>query len=39
VWRLFTYYFILLAAVLFYTGLTFWLRKEDEVVIEVPDPK
>lgn len=39
VWRLFTYYFILLAAVLFYTGLTFWLRKEDEVVIEMPDPK
>jgi len=39
VWRLFTYYFILLTAVLLYTGLTLMLRKEEEVVIAVPESK
>ena len=36
VWRLFTYYFILLSAVLFYTLITFLMRKEEDVVIETP---
>jgi uncharacterized protein (TIRG00374 family) len=34
VWRLFTYYFVLLAAVIFYSILSFLLRKEEEIVIE-----
>ncbi len=34
VWRLFTYYFILLSAVMFYTLITFLMRKEEDVVIE-----
>jgi uncharacterized protein (TIRG00374 family) len=34
VWRLFTYYFILLSAVIFYTILSFLLRKDEEIVIE-----
>ena len=36
VWRLFTYYFILLSAVLFYTLITFLMRKEEDVIIETP---
>ena len=34
VWRLFTYYLILLFAVIFYSILSFWLRKDEEIVIQ-----
>jgi len=39
VWRLFTYYFILIAAVIFYTVLTLILRKDEEIVIETRETK
>mgnify|MGYP001187727210 CR=1 FL=1 len=39
VWRLFTYYFILLTAVFLYTGLTFLLSEEEDVVIDISESK
>ena len=36
-WRLFTYYFLLVAAVIFYSLLSYFLRKEEDLVIETQD--